>query len=76
MVFRKLILKIKFFRAINCTLQAEEEQAGVIVMCAKLEAELASLEDEEKKNFLCKIINIKKHPCYFTTKNRLCQCAY
>ncbi|MBE6140965.1 MAG: redox-regulated ATPase YchF [Firmicutes bacterium] len=35
--------------------KAEEEQAGVIVMCAKLESELASLEDEEKKNFLASV---------------------
>ncbi len=31
---------------------AEAEGAGVIVMCAKLESELASLEDEEKQMFL------------------------
>ncbi len=31
---------------------AKSEGAGVIVMCAKLESELASLEDEEKKVFL------------------------
>ncbi len=31
---------------------AEAEGSGVIVMCTKLEADLASLEDEEKKEFL------------------------
>lgn len=31
---------------------AESEGSGVIVMCTKLEADLASLEDEEKKDFL------------------------
>ena len=31
---------------------AEKENASVVVMCAKLESELASLEDEEKKQFL------------------------
>ena len=31
---------------------AEAEGSGVIVMCTKLEADLASLEDEEKKDFL------------------------
>ena len=31
---------------------AEAEGSGVIVMCTKLEADLASLEDDEKKEFL------------------------
>ena len=31
---------------------AEKENASVVVMCAKLESELADLEDEEKKQFL------------------------
>lgn len=31
---------------------AEAEGSGVIVMCSKLEAELAGLEDEEKELFL------------------------
>lgn len=31
---------------------AEKENAGVIIMCAKLEAELAGLEDEEKEELL------------------------
>ncbi len=31
---------------------AENEEAGVIVMCAKIESELAELEENEKKNFL------------------------
>ncbi len=31
---------------------ANQENAGVIVMCAKIEADLASMEDEEKKLFM------------------------
>ena len=31
---------------------ASKEKAGVIVMCAKIESELAELEENEKKNFL------------------------
>ena len=31
---------------------AEAEGSGVIVMCTKLEADLAGLEDEERKEFL------------------------
>ncbi len=35
--------------------RASEEHAGVVVMCAKLESELASLSDEEKTMFLQEI---------------------
>lgn len=34
---------------------AEKEGAGVIVMCAKMESELAELEESEKKEFLSEI---------------------
>ncbi len=34
---------------------AEKEEASVVVMCAKLESELADLEDEERKQFLSDI---------------------
>jgi len=34
---------------------AQQENAGVIVMCAKMESELAELEESEKKNFLSEL---------------------
>ena len=34
---------------------AEKENASVVVMCAKLESELADLEDEERINFLSEV---------------------
>ncbi|MEG1505894.1 MAG: redox-regulated ATPase YchF [Bacilli bacterium] len=53
--------------------QAEKENAGVIVMCAKLEEDLAGLEDEERLNFLesCGITNSGLDKLIFATYDLL-----